>query len=133
MTDQRDRLPLVYSCSGCSSAAQTANHMALGLDRRGAAEMSCIAGLGGDVPPLLKLARSGRPIIAIDGCALDCTRLTLARHGLTPFRHVQLRTMGVKKRPRADYDPGQAERLVGEVLADLAAASSPPPPAGLAR
>ena len=26
-------LPLVYSCSGCSSAAQMANHLALRLDR----------------------------------------------------------------------------------------------------
>ncbi len=47
------QLPLVYSCSGCSSAAQLANHVALQLDRRGLAEMSCIAGVGGDVPYLL--------------------------------------------------------------------------------
>jgi len=60
--------PLVYSCSGCSSAAQLANHLALQLDRHGMAEMSCIAGVGGDVPQLLKLAHSGRPIIALDGC-----------------------------------------------------------------
>ena len=40
--------PLVYSCSGCSSAAQLANHVALRLDRAGVAEMSCIAGVGGD-------------------------------------------------------------------------------------
>ena len=59
--------PIVYSCSGCSSAAQLANHVALRLDRCGAAEMSCIAGVGGDVPHLMKTARSGRPIIALDG------------------------------------------------------------------
>ena len=29
--------PLVYSCSGCSSAAQLANHVAVQLDRRGVA------------------------------------------------------------------------------------------------
>ena len=40
-------LPLVYSCSGCSSAAQMANDLALRLDRAGVAEMSCIAGVGG--------------------------------------------------------------------------------------
>ena len=32
--------PLVYSCSGCSSAAQMANHLALRLDRAGVAEFS---------------------------------------------------------------------------------------------
>ena len=63
MTLQASVLPVVYSCSGCSSAAQLANHVALQLDRKGLAEMSCIAGVGGDVPHLMKLARSGRPII----------------------------------------------------------------------
>ena len=45
--------PLLYACSGCSSAAQMANHLAVKLDRDGAAEMSCIAGVGGDVPSLV--------------------------------------------------------------------------------
>ncbi len=39
----RDHLPLVYSCSGCFSAAQLANDVAIALDRHGMAEMSCIA------------------------------------------------------------------------------------------
>ncbi|MFC7483997.1 putative zinc-binding protein [Luedemannella flava] len=51
--------PLVYSCSGCSSAAQLANALAIRLDRQGVAEMSCIAGLGGDVPSLVRLAHPG--------------------------------------------------------------------------
>ncbi|MEI2401086.1 putative zinc-binding protein, partial [Paenibacillus phytohabitans] len=32
-------LPLVYSCSGCSSAAQTANTIAIKMDRENVAEM----------------------------------------------------------------------------------------------
>ncbi|MFM2427654.1 MAG: hypothetical protein RL707_1481, partial [Pseudomonadota bacterium] len=57
MLAEKVPLPLVYACSGCSSAAQLANQVALQLDRRGIAEMSCIAGVGGDVPYLLKIAR----------------------------------------------------------------------------
>lgn len=37
--------PIVYSCSGCSTAAQTANYIAIQLDRKDVAEMSCIAGV----------------------------------------------------------------------------------------
>lgn len=59
---KRTHLPLVYSCSGCSSAAQTANLIAIKMDREDIAEMSCIAGVGGDVKPLVKTAKSGRPI-----------------------------------------------------------------------
>jgi uncharacterized metal-binding protein len=111
---------LVYSCSGCSSAAQLANHLALQLDRRGVAEMSCIAGVGGDVPYLLKIARSGRPLIAIDGCPLVCAKRCLERHGLRPQRHYVLSELGVRKRYHADWDPAQAEDVLRRIARDLA-------------
>lgn len=113
-------LPLVYSCSGCSSAAQLANHLAVQLDRSGHAEMSCIAGVGGDVPHLLKPALSGRPIVALDGCPLVCVHSCLARHGITPSRHYQLQHYGVKKRKHADFDLTQANTLLANLQADLA-------------
>jgi uncharacterized metal-binding protein len=122
----KDRtLPLVYSCSGCSSAAQMANHVALQLDRRGLAEMSCIAGVGGDVPALLKLATSGRAIIAIDGCALACARQCLARHALTPRHHLQLGEHGVKKRMHADFSAEEAEDMVQQATALIVLAREP--------
>lgn len=108
-------LPLVYSCSGCSSAAQTANQVALRLDRSGIAEMSCIAGVGGDVPHLLKIAKSGRPIIGIDGCVLACVKSSLARHDLAPRWYFQLHELGVKKRYQTDFDPAQVEAVVSEI------------------
>ena len=110
--------PIVYSCSGCSSAAQLANHVALRLDRCGAAEMSCIAGVGGDVPHLMKTARSGRPIIALDGCPLVCVKSTLARHGIAADRHYQLQQYGVKKRTHEDFEPAQAALVLAQVEAD---------------
>lgn len=111
--------PLVYSCSGCSSAAQMANALAVRLDRHGAAEMSCIAGLGGDVGSLVRLARSGRPILALDGCALVCVEATLRRHGLTPDAHIVLSRFGVRKRRHTDYDEQEANDLF-EVVFDAA-------------
>lgn len=122
MSGEGANRPLVYSCSGCSSAAQLANQVALRLDRGGAAEMSCIAGVGGDVPHLLKIAQSGRPILALDGCPLVCVASTLARHGLMAQRHYQLQQYGVKKRQHEDFDPEQAATVLQQVLDDLAAA-----------
>ncbi|MCB1967386.1 hypothetical protein CDO44_03055 [Pigmentiphaga sp. NML080357] len=77
-----NQTPLVYSCSGCSSAAQMTNHLALQLDRLGLAEMSCIAGVGGGVPALVKTATSGRPILALDGFEHLDVLLGLRRHPL---------------------------------------------------
>jgi uncharacterized metal-binding protein len=124
------QLPLVYACSGCSSAAQLANHVAVQLDRRGVAEMSCIAGVGGDVPYLLKIARSGRAIVALDGCPLVCVKSCLARHGLEADRHYQLQKYGVKKRQHTDFDAEQANMVLTQVTSDLQqAARQQPDPA----
>ncbi|MDP2247097.1 MAG: putative zinc-binding protein [Nitrosomonadales bacterium] len=108
-------LPLVYSCSGCSSAAQTANYIALKLDRDGVAEMSCISGVGGDVPHLVKIARSGRPIVALDGCPLACTLHCLAQRGLSADYYLQLHEHGVKKKYHADFDHEHADRIANAV------------------
>lgn len=116
---RRKDLPLVYSCSGCSSAAQMTNWLALQLDRRGVAEMSCIAGVGGDVPSLVRKATSGRPVIAIDGCVLECARSCLARHDVTPAVHHRLSDDGVRKRLGEDFDPAQAEHVLEVLLERL--------------
>lgn len=109
------KLPLVYSCSGCSSAAQTANYIALKLDREGEAEMSCISGVGGNVPHLVNIARSGRPILALDGCPLACTLHCLSERGVAADYHLQLHEYGVKKRYHADFDQEQADLVASEV------------------
>ncbi|SCK10999.1 putative zinc-binding protein [Vogesella sp. LIG4] len=105
------RLPLVYACSGCSNAAQLANHFALRLTRAGLAEMSCIAGVGGQVPALLRMARSGRRILALDGCPLACVQGCLTQAGVVADTHIDLSRHGVKKRKHADFEAGDAERL----------------------
>lgn len=111
------RLPLVYSCSGCSSAAQMANHLALRLDRAGEAEMSCIAGVGGGVTGLVRTARSGRRILALDGCVLKCVSACLSNVGVAADRHLVLSDHGVRKHKHAGFDAAEADRLyVAEIL-----------------
>ena len=109
-------LPLVYACSGCSSAAQLANHLAVRLDRGGEAEMSCIAGVGGGVKPLVRTAQraaqEGRPILAIDGCVLACVRASLAQVGVRASHELRLHELGVRKVQHGDFDPEQAEELL---------------------
>lgn len=112
------KLPLVYACSGCSSAAQMANQMALWLDRAGVAEMSCIAGVGGGVLGLVRTAQSARPILALDGCVLHCVAACLDRAGVSADCHVTLSDFGVKKRKHADFDRGEAREVYQrEILA----------------
>ncbi|MBA1146927.1 putative zinc-binding protein [Ectothiorhodospiraceae bacterium WFHF3C12] len=108
---QRRRKPIVYSCSGCSSAAQMTNALALRLDRDGIARMSCIAGVGGDVDGLVRTAKSGAPVVVLDGCPLVCARRCLSRHAVPVHLHLELSEQGVKKRNHEDFDPNQADRI----------------------
>ena len=112
----RRALPLVYSCSGCSSAAQLANALAVRLDREGLAEMSCIAGVGGDVPALVRTAQSGRPIVVLDGCPLHCAKQCLARYDIPIAAHVDLSNAGVKKRLHEDATPEESARAWADVV-----------------
>jgi uncharacterized metal-binding protein len=119
------KFPLVYACSGASSAAQMANHIAVKLDRLKVAEMSCIAGVGGDVKPLVRTAKSGRPIIALDGCPLHCAAQILKRHGLTADKHYDLSKMGAPKKQHEDFDPAEATQTLMRIQDDLTPAAEP--------
>jgi uncharacterized metal-binding protein len=85
-----------------------ANDLAVELGRREIAEMSCIAGVGGNVRHLLRIAQSGRPIRALDGGPLAWVKNGLAPHGISPARHVLLKQHGVRKRDRYDFDHAAA-------------------------
>ena len=117
-------MPLVYSCSGCSSAAQLANTLAVRLDRSGIAEMSCIAGVGGGVKSLVNKAKRAandkRRIVVLDGCHLQCARHCLENQGVAPDTHVLLHELGVKKVYHTDTDETETERVyavVREIIA----------------
>lgn len=108
--------PLIYSCSGCSSAAQMANYIAVKLDRMGVADMSCIAGVGGGVKKLVKTALSGRKIIVLDGCPLACSRACLSNYEIIPDLHIDLSSLGVSKKEHEDFDKTEADEVIEQVL-----------------
>ena len=88
---------VVYACSGCSDAGELADRIARQLTRDGAAEMSCLAGIGGRVKPLVNKANAAERILAIDGCPLNCTRHTLELAGFKDFDHLELHKLGLRK------------------------------------
>lgn len=89
--------PVVYACSGCSDAGELADQIARQLARNGSARMSCLAGVGGRVKPLLHTATTAERILVIDGCPLNCARHTLVNAGITRFEHLALQDLGLRK------------------------------------
>jgi len=114
-----NELPLVYSCSGCSSIAQLANQVAVEMDREQIAEMSCIAGVGGGVKSLVKKAQSGRQIIALDGCQLQCVKHCLSQHQIEPSYHYTLTEFGPKKKYHTDFDAAETAKIKSQVVKDF--------------
>lgn len=88
---------VVYACSGCSDAGELADHIARRLSREGAAQMSCLAGIGGRVKSLLTKAEQAEHILVIDGCPLSCARNTLKLAGFEEFSHLGLHELGLRK------------------------------------
>jgi len=70
-------ITVVYACSGCSDAGEIADRIARRLTHDGAAQMSCLAGIGGRVKSLLLKAENAERILMVDGCPLNCAAHTL--------------------------------------------------------
>ncbi len=117
--DNQPKLPLVYSCSGCSNIAQLANQIAIELDRESIAEMSCIAGVGGGVKSLVQKAKSAREIISFDGCHLHCVKNCLANHQIESTYHYTLTEFGIRKKYHMDYSADDVIDIKARVIADI--------------
>jgi uncharacterized metal-binding protein len=69
----------------------------------------------------VRIARLGRPIIALDGCPLRCVLACLRRQGIEPQVHYILTELGVRKRARDDFDLEEADALLPRLEADVEA------------
>ena len=103
--------PIVYACSGGCSTGQMANYIALCLHRARVAKMSSAAGVGGALPTMVATAKSGRPVVAIDGCERHCTRRCLARQGVTVHTHYAITDFEIEKLERPEFDEDDAVML----------------------
>jgi len=88
--------PLVFACAGCSPAGKAAYDVAREIDARGAADMSCLAGVAAELPYFQKQL-VGREVWVIDGCPLQCALHVFCNQGREVARHVRLHDHGVKK------------------------------------
>ncbi len=88
---------LIFACSGAADVGQISDLAARRLTKTGAGKMFCITGIGGRVPGIMQTTQSAQKILAIDGCPLNCVKLTLEQAGFTTFTHLQLADLGMEK------------------------------------
>jgi len=114
----RAELPIVFACSGCSEAGQLANQVALELNRRGIAEMSCLAGVGAAKRHFLKQLHD-REVWIIDGCPIECSLGVFHQVQEHADVHIRLHALGVRKQAPPPTGP-QFEELMAGVLDQVA-------------
>ena len=88
---------LIFSCSGAADVGELADQAARKLTRNGKGKMFCLAGIGGRISGIMKSTEPAASILAIDGCALDCTRKSLEESGFTRINHLRLTDLGFEK------------------------------------
>jgi uncharacterized metal-binding protein len=96
-----------------------AHNISLTLDGDGIAQMSCISGVVGKVKPILELAKSGRPIIAIDGCELGCTKACLDKSDIKTDHYFKISDLGFNKRDKWDDSLSENTVAMKSIYADL--------------
>lgn len=108
------RLPLVFACAGCSAAGRLAYDIALELQRRGIAEMSCLAGVGAAKSHFLKQLKD-REVWVIDGCPIECAVGIFGQQSRHVDVRIQLHDVGVKKASGAPAGM-EMEQMIEAVL-----------------
>lgn len=88
---------LIFACSGAADVGAVADQAARKLTRDGAGKMFCLAGIGGRVSGIMATAAAASKVLAIDGCPLNCVKLTLEQAGFSGFEHLQLADLGMEK------------------------------------
>lgn len=104
-------LTCVLACSGCSAAGELADHTARRLQQMGVAKMSCLAGVGGQIPSITATVRSAPDILMIDGCPLECGANVLRNVGFTKFKQLKLHELNVRKNDTGAVDQATVARL----------------------
>ncbi len=88
---------LIFACSGAADVGEISDRAARKMTKNGQGAMFCLAGVGGNVPGILKKTGSASQILAIDGCELDCVKKCLELAGFEKFGHLRITDMGMTK------------------------------------
>jgi len=110
---------LIFSCAGSSNVGQIANQGAIKLTQDDLGRYFCLAGIGGHVSGMIESTKSGKMLVAIDGCPVACAKKTLEHAGFHIDEYVQVTDLGVEKNHNFDLDPMDVGKVAGYLTARI--------------
>ncbi|MGD2109611.1 MAG: putative zinc-binding protein [Phycisphaerae bacterium] len=109
---------LIFACSGAADVGELSDLAARKLNKEGVGKMFCLAGVGGRVAGIMGNTKGAARLLAIDGCGLDCARLTLEQAGICDFAHMRVTDLGMAK-GETPVTTGNVTRVADEAAATL--------------
>ena len=91
-----DAVKTVFACSGAADLGEVSDLVARKLHRDGVRQMKCLAFIGGGIQNMIDSVKDSN-ILVIDGCPLDCGKLTMEKQGIEDFHHLRLTDLGYIK------------------------------------
>ena len=86
----------VFACSGAADLGEVSDLVARKMHRDGVRQMKCLAFIGGEIQDMIDSIKDTNMLV-IDGCPLDCGRLTMEKNSIEKFHHLRLTDMGYTK------------------------------------
>jgi len=86
----------VFACSGAADLGEVSDLVARKLHRDGERQMKCLAFIGGGIQEMIDSVK-GTNMLVIDGCNLDCGKLTMEKNGISDYCHLRLTDLGYIK------------------------------------
>jgi len=106
---------LIFCCSGASNVGALSYLASIRLAQEGSGNFSCIAGIGGNIPPMIRAAKDAQERIVIDGCPTGCARRIMDSNLVPVDRYVIVTELGIIKTHDFDVDDCDVDIIVKEV------------------
>jgi len=86
----------VFACSGAADLGEITDLVARKMQSDGVRQMKCLAFIGAGIQEMIDVVKQTNMLV-IDGCNLDCGKLTLEKNGISNFHHLRLTDLGYIK------------------------------------
>ena len=86
----------VFACSGAADLGRISDLVARKLHSDNVRQMKCLAFIGAEIQDMIDSVKDTNMLV-IDGCELDCGKLTMEKNGMPGFCHLRLTDLGYEK------------------------------------
>ena len=93
---KNNAIKTVFACSGAADLGEVSDLVARKMHHDGVRQMKCLAFIGGGIQDMIDSVKDTNMLV-IDGCNLDCGKLTMEKNGLSDYCHLRLTDLGYVK------------------------------------